>query len=45
MTNAETGTLQVSGGTLFYKQLGTGPILLILQGGDGDAEASNGMAG
>jgi pimeloyl-ACP methyl ester carboxylesterase len=44
MPNAETGTLLVSGATLFYKKQGTGPILLILQGGDGDADGSNGIA-
>jgi pimeloyl-ACP methyl ester carboxylesterase len=41
----ETGTLRVPGATLYYKKAGTGPLLLILQGGDGDAEGSNGIAG
>jgi pimeloyl-ACP methyl ester carboxylesterase len=43
MHTAETGTLRVPGATLFYKKWGTGPLLLILTGGDGDAEASDGI--
>jgi pimeloyl-ACP methyl ester carboxylesterase len=44
MRTTETGTLQVPGAALYYKKTGTGPLLLILQGGDGDAEGSNGFA-
>jgi pimeloyl-ACP methyl ester carboxylesterase len=44
MLTPETGALRVPGATLFYKKRGSGPFLLILQGGDGDAEASNGIA-
>lgn len=44
MHTAGTGTLRVPGATLYYKKQGAGPLLLILQGGDGDAEGSNGIA-
>jgi pimeloyl-ACP methyl ester carboxylesterase len=44
MRTTETGTLRVPGAALYYKKTGTGPLLLILQGGDGDAEGSNGIA-
>jgi pimeloyl-ACP methyl ester carboxylesterase len=33
--------LDVPGATLFYKTSGTGPVLLILQGGAGDADGSD----
>jgi pimeloyl-ACP methyl ester carboxylesterase len=32
------GTLRVDGATLFYRVRGSGPLLLILPGGDGDAD-------
>ena len=32
------GTLRVPGATLYYKMRGAGPVLLVLQGGDGDAD-------
>ncbi len=35
---------RVPGASLYYKVRGAGPILLILQGGDGDADASNALA-
>src|SRR6266542_5673566 len=38
------GRLAVPGATLYYRLRGAGPLLLILQGGAGDAEGSNGMA-
>jgi pimeloyl-ACP methyl ester carboxylesterase len=41
-TNA--GTLRVAGATIYYTVRGRGPLLLILQGGAGDAEGSNGIA-
>lgn len=37
-------TLQVPGATLYYKLRGTGPVLLVLPGGDGDADVSDGVA-
>lgn len=37
-------TLQVPGANLYYRVRGSGPILLILQCGDGDADASDAMA-
>ena len=46
MSEVRTGTLPVPGATLFYKVLGSGPLLLLLPGGSGDAEAAfNGIAG
>lgn len=41
---ARAGVLDVPGAALYYKMLGTGPLLLLLQGGAGDADASDGMA-
>jgi len=42
--NATTeGTLQVPGASLYYKVRGAGPVLLILQGGAGDADGSEGL--
>jgi pimeloyl-ACP methyl ester carboxylesterase len=47
-----TGTMQaraaglpVPGATLHYKVRGNGPLLLLLQGGDGDADAADAIAG
>jgi len=39
-----TANLAVPGATLHYKTQGQGPLLLILQGGDGNADASNVLA-
>jgi len=40
-----TGTdLPVPGATLHYKMRGSGPLLLLLQGGDGDADAAGALA-
>ena len=36
---AADGTLQVDGATIHYKTAGRGPVLLLLPGGDGDAES------
>src|SRR5262249_26999080 len=45
MSEMRTGTLSVPGASLFYKVLGSGPLLLLLPGGSGDAEAFNSIAG
>jgi pimeloyl-ACP methyl ester carboxylesterase len=39
-----TANLAVPGATIYYKTQGYGPLLLILQGGDGNADASNVLA-
>jgi pimeloyl-ACP methyl ester carboxylesterase len=44
MNQAQEGTLEVPGASLYYKVRGTGPVLLILQGGAGDADGSEGLA-
>ena len=44
MSEVRTGTLPVPGARLFYKVLGSGPLLLLLPGGAGDAEAFNNVA-
>jgi pimeloyl-ACP methyl ester carboxylesterase len=44
MTETREGTLPVAGATLYYRVRGSGPPLLILPGGDGDADASNAIA-
>jgi pimeloyl-ACP methyl ester carboxylesterase len=44
MNQAQGGTLEVPGASLYYKLRGTGPMLLILQGGAGDADGSEGLA-
>lgn len=41
---ATTGTLAVDGAELHYQLRGTGPLLLIAQSGEGDADRSNDMA-
>ncbi|MFI7454231.1 alpha/beta fold hydrolase [Nonomuraea sp. NPDC049714] len=38
------GTLDVPGARLRYLRRGTGPLLLLIAGGDGDAAASDGLA-
>jgi pimeloyl-ACP methyl ester carboxylesterase len=43
MSAAYDGTLDVPGARLFYKVRGTGPVLLILQGGGGDADGSDAL--
>src|SRR5260370_29401339 len=45
MDGTQIDTLKVPGASLYYKVRGTGPVLLMLQGGAGDAEASDGIAG
>jgi pimeloyl-ACP methyl ester carboxylesterase/SAM-dependent methyltransferase len=45
MSELRTGTLPVPGANLFYKVLGSGPLLLLLPGGAGNAEAFNYVAG
>ena len=44
MNQAKEGTLEVPGASLYYKVRGTGPLLLVLQGGAGDADGSEGLA-
>lgn len=39
-----TATLKVPGATLHYQVRGAGPLVLMLQGGDGEAEASDALA-
>jgi pimeloyl-ACP methyl ester carboxylesterase len=43
MIKAQDGILEVPGATLFHKVRGSGPVLLILQGGGGDAEGSEAL--
>jgi pimeloyl-ACP methyl ester carboxylesterase len=38
------GLIDVPGAKLFYKSRGSGPVLLTLQGGAGDADGSDGLA-
>jgi pimeloyl-ACP methyl ester carboxylesterase len=38
-----TGTLPVPGATLFYRVGGSGPVLLILPGGDDDADSADSL--
>ena len=42
--DVRTARLAVPGATLYYKTQGHGPLLLLLQGGDGDADASDALA-
>jgi pimeloyl-ACP methyl ester carboxylesterase len=44
VTTTTTGTQPVPGATLYYKLRGVGPLLLILQGGDGTADSSDALA-
>src|ERR1039457_6653929 len=37
-------TLELPGVSLFIKERGSGPLLLLLQGGDGDADGLNSVA-
>lgn len=43
MNETKTGTVRVPGATLYYEMCGSGPLLLVLQGGDGDAGGMKGM--
>ena len=43
MSFTKSEMLKVPGASLYYKMRGSGPILLILQGGDGDAEGSDNL--
>ncbi len=42
--DVRTARLAVPGATIYYKTQGHGPLLLLLQGGDGDADASDSLA-
>jgi pimeloyl-ACP methyl ester carboxylesterase len=42
MSTAKEDTLHVAGATLFYRVTGSGPTLLILPGGHGDADTADG---
>lgn len=42
--DVRTATLAVPGATIYYKAQGHGPLLLLLQGGDGGADASDALA-
>jgi pimeloyl-ACP methyl ester carboxylesterase len=44
MSFAKSDVLKVPGASLYYQMRGSGSILLILQGGDGDAEGSESLA-
>ena len=39
MARVADGTLRVDGATIHFKTAGQGPVLLLLPGGDGDADA------
>jgi len=43
MTATHENTLKVPGATLFYRVRGTGPLVLILPGGHGDADAADAL--
>jgi pimeloyl-ACP methyl ester carboxylesterase len=43
MNTARDNTLRVADATVFYRVLGSGPLLLILSGGHGDADTSEGL--
>src|SRR5437764_8609489 len=45
MTGSREGMLDVPGARLHYRLLGRGPLVLIMQGGDGDADAMDAVAG
>jgi pimeloyl-ACP methyl ester carboxylesterase len=44
MSVVQSGTLRVPGAHLYYEVRGSGPILLLIHGGGGDARAFDGMA-
>lgn len=43
-TQARAADLPVPGATLYYKVRGNGPLLLLLQGGDGDTDGTDALA-
>jgi pimeloyl-ACP methyl ester carboxylesterase len=43
MNMAKDDKLRVGGATIFYRVRGSGPLLLILPGGDGDADTTDGL--
>ncbi|MFI6804712.1 hypothetical protein ACIBO6_06825 [Streptomyces luteogriseus] len=43
--HATSGTLNVSGAVLHYQVHGTGPVLLISQSGEGDADRTVDLVG
>jgi pimeloyl-ACP methyl ester carboxylesterase len=43
MNTAKDNALRVAGATIFYRVLGSGPLLLILSSGHGDADISEGL--
>src|SRR5215831_9563883 len=43
MNMAKDDSLRVDGATLFYRVRGAGPLLLILPGGDGDADTADAL--
>src|SRR5215468_9533865 len=43
MNAAKDNSLRVDGATLFYRVRGSGPLLLILPGGDGDADTADAL--
>jgi pimeloyl-ACP methyl ester carboxylesterase len=43
MKLAKDASLRVNGATLFYRVRGSGPLLLILPGGDGDADTADAL--
>ncbi|WSC21802.1 alpha/beta hydrolase [Streptomyces sp. NBC_01766] len=43
-TGTRSGTLRVPGATLYYEVRGTGPLLLVIPGGGGDATILGGLA-
>jgi pimeloyl-ACP methyl ester carboxylesterase len=44
MSLVKSDTLRVPGGNLYYEVRGSGPLLLLIHGGGGDARAFNGIA-
>jgi pimeloyl-ACP methyl ester carboxylesterase len=44
-TQARVADMPVPGASLHYKARGSGPLLLLLQGGDGDADGADALAG
>jgi pimeloyl-ACP methyl ester carboxylesterase len=43
MSETRTGTLPVPGASIYYEAAGSGPVLLIIQGGDGGAGRTAGL--
>jgi pimeloyl-ACP methyl ester carboxylesterase len=44
MTTKRTGTLSVPGATIYYQLQGAGPLLVLIQGGAGNADGTAGIA-